>query len=139
MDKSFVTALAAISVALSSAAGQGYDLSSISAVARQVYTSCESISQREGVAIDIRAACACLTGYVGGTMSDRDFEVAAFLLRVGEMTETGVPQAAIEAEIMAFFERGFTEEDVQRVAAAVDAASARGDAICAQFEQSGSV
>jgi hypothetical protein len=139
MRKVVVAACAAIVAASFPAAGQNYDLSSVSAAAIQVYASCESMSQRAGIAVDVRAACACLTGYVGGMMSDRDFEVAAFLLRVGEMTETGVPQAAIEAEIMAFFERGFTQADVQRVAAAVDAASARGDAICAQFEQTGSV
>jgi len=139
MHKALVAAFAAFFAASLPAGGQNYDLSSVSAAARQVFASCESLSRREGVAVDVRAACACLTGYVGGIMTDRDFEVAAFLLRVGDMTETGASPASIEAEIMAFFERGYTEDDVQRVAAAVEAASARGDAVCAQFEQADSV
>lgn len=114
------------------------DLSSVAAIASGVYASCSALSEREGLS-DPRAACACLTGYMGGAMSDRDFEVASVLLRVGEMEESGASEIAIEAEIMAFFERGFTEDDVTRVAAMVDAISARGDALCGQFERRDSV
>ncbi|MFZ5618179.1 MAG: hypothetical protein ACOZAA_12765 [Pseudomonadota bacterium] len=120
------------------AGAQNYQFSSVTASARQVYASCFTMSKRGGLT-DPRASCACITGYMGASMSDRDFEVAGILLRVGEMTETGAAQAAIEAEITAFFERGFTEEDIQRVASTVEQISQRGDSICGQFEQQGSV
>lgn len=132
---------AAASAALlwsSSASAQNYALSSVTESARMVYASCENMSRRAGLA-DARAACACITGYMGASMTDRDFEIAGFLLRVGEMAETGAGDAAIGAEVMAFFERGFTEQDVERVAATVEQISGRGDAICGQFERSPSV
>lgn len=134
-------AFAAIAGALavsSPASAQNYAYSTVAASAQNIYASCARMSQSKGMA-DVRAACACITGYMGGAMSDRDFEVAAFLLRVGEMAESGGPEATIQAEIMAFFERGFTESDVQRVASMVDQMSTRGDAVCGQFEQQGSV
>ncbi len=138
MRITIIAALAAALATTASAYAQNYQLNSVAATARQVYASCLSMSRKEGVA-DPAAACACVTGYMGGSMSDRDFEVASVLLRVGEMTESGASQASIEAEIMAFFERGYTEDDVNRVAAQVEQISARGDAVCGQFEQPGSV
>lgn len=133
-----MAAIASVLTVSATASAQNYAYSSVTASARTIYASCAQMSQKQGMA-DVRAACACITGYMGGAMSDRDFEVASVLLRVGEMTENGTPQATIEAEIMAFFERGFTEADVNRVAAMVDQMSTRGDAVCGQFEQQGSV
>jgi len=135
-----IAALAAGAALLASppAGAQNYAFSSIASSARQVYASCVSISRQQGIA-DPRMACACVTGYMGGALSDRDYEVAAVLLRVGEMTENGASQQAIEAEIIAFFERGFTEADVQRVSSAFDQISARGDTVCKQFESNAAV
>jgi hypothetical protein len=126
------------SASLAPAGAQTYGNAAVTASARNIYAACAQMSQRSGMG-DVRAACACITGYMGGTLSDRDYEVAAILLRVGQMTENGASQDAIDSEIIAFFQRGFTETDVNRVAAAVDQMSARGDAICGQFEQRGSV
>lgn len=131
-------ALAALVMATTTANAENDALSPVTTTARNVYLSCAQVSGRAG-GPDVRASCACITGYMGGAMSDRDFEVVAVLLRVGEMTQSGAPEATIQAEIMAFFERGFTEGDVQRVAAMVDQIGARGDAVCGQFEQKGSV
>lgn len=133
-----MAAVAGVLTVSTTASAQNYAYSSVSASARNIYAACARMTQTQGAA-DVRASCACITGYMGGAMNDRDFEVAAILLRVGEMTESGVPEATIQAEIMAFFERGFTEADVQRVAAMVDQMSTRGDAVCSQFEQQGSV
>jgi hypothetical protein len=136
-----IIALAALAAALTlstPAVAQNYQLNSVTATARQVFASCVSMSRKEGAA-NPAAACACVTGYMAGAMNDRDFEVAKTLLRVGEMTENGTSQATIEAEIMAFFERGFTEADVERVAAQVEQMSSRGDAVCGQFDNPGSV
>lgn len=133
--------LAAFAAALAASApaqAQNFQFSSVTATAQRIYASCVSMSGRSGVA-DPRASCACITGYMGASMNDRDFEVAGILLRVGEMTETGASEQAIEAEIVAFFERGFTEADINRVAATVEQISQRGDAICSQFERAGSV
>ena len=129
-------AFAVVMATTGAANAQNYLPSSVTATAREVYQSCTRVTAGAG---DVRASCACLTGYMGGAMTDRDFEVVAILLRVGEMTESGAAEAAIQAEIMAFFERGFTEADVQRVAAMVNQISSRGDAVCGQFEQKGSV
>lgn len=131
-------AFAAAFLCSAPAGAENYQLSSVSDTARQVYASCMSMTGKKGAA-NPAVSCACITGYMGASMNDRDFEVASVLLRVGEMTENGTSQATIEAEIMAFFERGFTEDDVNRVAATVDQISTRGDAVCGQFEQLGSV
>lgn len=131
-------ALGAVLLTTVTANAQTYSSTSVTATARNIYQSCASVTGRAGAG-DVRASCACITGYMGGAMSDRDFEVVAILLRVGEMTDTGASEAAIQAEIMAFFERGYTEDDVQRVAAMVDQMSTRGDAVCGQFEPQGSV
>ncbi len=136
-----ISAIAALAAAISvstPAGAQNYALSSLPATARSVYQTCAQLTARAG-GVDIRASCACITGYMGGALSERDFEVVAVLLRVGEMTDSGASEASIQAEIMAFFERGFTEQDVQRVAAMIDQITARGDAVCGQFEQQGSV
>jgi len=131
-------AIIAAAIATGSANAQTYASSTLPATARSIYQSCTQVAGGSTGA-DMRASCACITGYMGGAMSDRDFEVVAVLLRVGEMTESGAPEATIQAEIMAFFERGFTESDVQRVSAMIDAVTARGDAVCGQFEPQGSV
>lgn len=138
MRVKIMATIAAAMASAGAAAAQNNQFSAVAETARGVYASCRSLSAREGVA-DARAACACVTGYMGGMMSDRDFEVAAVLLKVGEMTESGASQAAIEAEIMAFFERGFTESDVQRVSSMVETAGARGDAVCGNLDAQGSV
>lgn len=131
-------AIAAVLATTAIAHAQNNMPPSLTATARNVYQSCARVTAGAGAG-DVRASCACLTGYMGGAMSDRDFEVVAILLRVGEMTESGAAESAIQAEIMAFFERGFTEADVQRVAAMVNQISSRGDAVCGQFERQGSV
>lgn len=136
-----IIVIAAVAAAFWSSAPAGaenFQMNSVTATARQVYNSCMSMSQRSGAATPA-AACACVTGYMGASLDDRDFEVASVLLRVGQMTENGASQASIETEIMAFFERGYTEDDVNRVAASVQQISQRGDAVCSQFEQAGSV
>jgi hypothetical protein len=133
-----IVAASVVAALLSPATAQNNQLSGLAETAQGVYASCRSMSAREGFA-DAAAACACVTGYMGGMMSDRDFEIAAMLLKVGEMTENGASEAAIEAAIMAFFERGFTEADVQRVAAMVEAAGARGDAVCGMLDAQPSV
>lgn len=133
-----VAAIAAAVGIISPANAQNYFSSStVVQNARDVYAACARMSTGGG--IDVRASCACITGYMGGAMNDRDFEVAAVLLKIGEMTETGAPQASIDAVIIDFLQRGFTEADVTRVAAMVEQMGARGDAVCGQFEQKGSV
>jgi hypothetical protein len=135
----FVAAAVAAAIAWSApASAQSNQFSSVTAIAGQVYASCVSASRRAGL-YDPRLSCACVTGYMGASMNDRDYEVASVLLRVGEMAETGASQMAIEAEITEFFQRGFTEDDVKRVAATVQQIAARGDAVCSQFESTGSV
>lgn len=131
-------AIAAALLSSAPASAQYNQLSSVTATASQVFSTCVSMSRRGGVS-DPRTSCACITGYMGASMNDRDYEVANVLLRVGEMSETGASQSAIEAEITAFFQRGFTEDDVNRVAATVQQIAARGDAVCSQFERVGSV
>ncbi len=138
MRQFIFAAIAAFLAGLSPASAQN-DLNSIvETSARSIYASCARMSAASGMN-DVRAACACITGYMGGALNDRDYEVAATLLRVGEMAETGASQTAIEAEIMAFFERGFTEADVNRVAGLVQQMGVRGDVVCGQFEPRGSV
>ncbi len=136
-----IVMLAALAAALAGqtpAKAQNYQFLSVAATAQRVYASCLSMSGRSGV-VDPSASCACITGYMSASMNDRDFEVAGILLRVGEMTESGASQQAIEAEIIAFFDRGFTEADITRVASTVEQISERGDAVCGQFERAGSV
>lgn len=106
--------------------------------AREIYQSCSRISAGSGMA-DIRAACACITGYMGGALNDRDYEVAAILLRIGEMSEAGAPDSAIEQEVIGLLQRGYSQADVQRVAALVEQIGARGDAVCGQFQGRASV
>lgn len=120
------------------ASAQYFDSGGVNEAAQRIYRSCVNISETSGMT-DIRAACACITGYLGGTFNDRDFEAAAILLRVGELVETGAPQSAIDAEVVSLFQRGYAEQDVQRIAAMIEQASPRGDAVCAQFQQRGSV
>lgn len=130
-------AIAALSFT-SLAKAETLQLGAVATSARQIYASCLAVSQREGAA-NPAAACACITGYMGASMNDRDFEVASTLLRVGEMSENGASQAAIEAEVLAFINRGFTQADIDRVSAAIQEMSERGDAVCGQFDAPGSV
>lgn len=127
-------AAAAVGLMSTPAFAQNFMPYQVTAIAREVYIACNEVGRREG-SLDPRAACACVTGYMAGAMSDRDFEVASVLLKVGEMTERGAAQSEIEAEILDFFQRGYTQDDVNRVAAQVRQIGARGDAVCSQFER----
>ena len=133
----FAAACAALSLT-APASAQNYQFNSVTSVARDVYSTCVEVSRKNG-SLDAAEACACVTGYMAGAMSDRDYEVASVLLKIGDMAESGASQSEIQAEIIAFFERGFTEADVNRVAATIQAIGSRGDAVCAQFEHRGDV
>lgn len=123
-------AAAAIIAAFGSgASAQTADYSNVAQSAGAVFDFCENTSDGQ----DLTAACACFTGYMGGALGDRDYETMAFLLRIGEMTESGAPQADIEKEIFAYFNRGFTQADVERVAGMIEGMVDRGDAVCGQF------
>ena len=130
---------AAVVVAASTPAGaQNYFASPVTKNARDLYAACASMESRAGIS-DIRASCACITGYMAGSFNDRDFEIVAVLLRIGEMAETGAPQDAIDAEVIAFLQKGYTEQEIQRVSGVIEQIAARGDAVCGQFEKNGSV
>lgn len=123
----------AVFIAAAPANAQYFGGSTVVESAREIYQSCSRISADSGMA-DVRAACACITGYMGGAMNDRDYEVAAILLRIGEMSEAGASDSEIEQEVIALLQRGYSEADVQRVAALVDQIGARGDTVCGQFQ-----
>src|SRR5690606_28186328 len=135
-----VVLAAAVAAAFAAAPvfAQNYAVGSVAATAQEIYTSCLEVGRDSGAA-DPSDACACLAGYLAGALSDRDYEVAGVLLKVGQLMNAGASQSQIEAEIVAFLQRGFTEDDVRRVGGAVEAIAARGQSVCGQFEKNSSV
>ena len=79
------------------------------------------------------AGCACTTGYIGGVMSDREFDIAARVGRIGRLNEQNAPQSQIDAEVNAYFAAGYTEAEAVAMAAKLEALAARGDAICSPY------
>ncbi|MEO1136155.1 MAG: hypothetical protein AAFW68_06035, partial [Pseudomonadota bacterium] len=79
------------------------------------------------------SACACLAGYLGGSMSNRDFDIIGRLGKIGVMIENGASEAAVEAEVSAFFSSGYTQVDADNASATMNAVAAKGDIICAPF------
>ena len=125
---------AAIGVVAAPAQAQQYD---ITRAGLQIYRSCTSLGAGQ-IAGDLKTSCACLVGYYGGIMSDRDLALADILLRAGVLAQRGATQEQIVAEIGADLENGgYTDVDINRVAAAVEQSAARIDLVCAGFQQPG--
>ncbi|GJL93245.1 hypothetical protein [Hyphococcus sp.] len=81
------------------------------------------------------AGCACTAGFVGGAMSEREFDIAARLGRIGQLNMSGATQEAINAEVLAFLNAGYTQADADAVNAKMQSIAAKGDAICAPYEK----
>jgi hypothetical protein len=99
-------------------------------MAQDMYLSCVQAASQQGLA-NPDGSCACAAGYLGGALSDRDFDIASRLTRMGAMVASGASQAEIEAEVAAFQAAGYTEADASRVTQIAQAHTARGNAICA--------
>lgn len=84
------------------------------------------------------AACACTAGFIGGVLTEREFDIAARLGRIAVLSETGASDAEIQAEVNNYFAAGYTEADADYVNAKISAAANRGDAICAPYSSIGS-
>lgn len=81
------------------------------------------------------AGCACTAGFVGGAMTEREYDIAARLGRIGRLNMSGATQDAINAEVMAFISAGYTEADADAVNSKMQSIAAKGDAICAPYEK----
>ena len=126
--------IAAAGVAAAPAHAQQFD---IARAGMQIYESCKAVSSGQ-IAGDLRTSCACLVGYYGGILSDRDLALADILLRAGVMVERGASQDEITAEIGPDIQAGaYSEADINRVAAVVEQAGPRIDQVCAGFQQPG--
>ena len=95
----------------------------------ELYNTCMATDGSEGA----EAACACVTGYMAGAMTDREFDIVARLGRIGTLIEEGQPENVVQAEIAAFFQAGYTQGEADAVSAKMSAMTARGDAVCAPF------
>jgi hypothetical protein len=135
--KHFINVLAAM-VALSMSAvlstAQAQSVADMIDSSFAVYAGCLQSIEDESLSTPDRA-CACLTGYLGGKMSDREYVVLGYVMRVAVMQENGASELQINAVVQELIADGYTLQEVQSVASLIDQYSARGDAICAPFQQ----
>jgi len=98
----------------------------------EVYNSCLAVGGAEANS----AICACVAGYLGGAMNDREYEIMGRLSKIGTLSAEGASEAEIQAEIQAFFAAGFTPAEADAVSAKMNSMTARGDMICAPYATS---
>lgn len=80
------------------------------------------------------AGCACTAGFIGGVLTEREYDIAARLGRLGMLTQSGASESEIQAERDAFYAAGYTDADVENVLSKLQYHTARGDAICSPYE-----
>lgn len=111
-----------------------YHSSSLATSATEMYRACHAFAKRQPTIATPEQACACMAGYMGGALSDRDYDIASRLARVGLMIENGAPQEQVNAEVAAFYAAGYTTQDSERVSALMGQIADRGDAVCGPFQ-----
>lgn len=80
------------------------------------------------------AGCACLAGFIGGVLTEREYDIAARLVRIGSLVENGASEAMIAEEVNAFARAGYTADDADAVTMKLEQETARGNAICSPYE-----
>ncbi len=125
-------ALAAGFGAVQFAPAAAQDYQALQRSSLDLYSTCLSAGGAEANS----AICACIAGYFGGAMSDREYDIVARLGKIGTLIESGAAQPVINAELVAFFAAGYTQGDADAVSAKMEAVTARGDVICAPYANS---
>ena len=88
---------------------------------------------------DASTGCACLSGYFGGAMTNRQFEVAGRLSEIGAAAERGAT-SEVNDLVAAFYAAGYTVEEADEVGAMMSEAFLnRAAAVCSPFDSSNSV
>jgi len=130
--KIIATALTAFAAIMSlPAQAQNYD--ALRSAAVTIYETCAFASDTTS------EACACVAGYYGGLMTDRQFDIAARLARIGMIAEGGGSEAAVNTEVQAYLAAGYTVDEGSAVEALLIGDGLRGEVICGAFEGNASV
>ena len=117
---------------------QNYQYGAVTSAAREIFDSCTDVSGESGFS-DPSGACACVTGYLAGVLSDRDYEAMGLIMKIGALGSRNAPQSEIDVVLEEYFSRGFQSADVERLLNMFEDVKTRGGAVCDQFSASSSV
>lgn len=123
-----VVASAAISLSFPSFAG-AQDAQALRDASVSLYQVCIVASGDAAT----NAGCACTAGFIGGALTEREYEVVARIGEIGVMSESGASEEEIQAAVDLFFADGYTLEEADAANAKLAIAAAKGDAICAPY------
>jgi hypothetical protein len=127
--KIFAAAYAAILLALFAPAS-AQDTQSLRDASIEIYNTCLFAAGEYN-----DAGCACSAGFIGGAMTEREYDIAARLGKIGRMNMSGATQEAVNAEVLAFLSAGYSQADADAVSTKMQSIAAKGDAICAPYEK----
>lgn len=133
MIKKTAGVFAVLTVATLTASASAQDFQALRQASIDVYNTC-AIASETSNAID--PTCACIAGYYGGALTDREFEIVGHLGRIGVLVESGASEDAVNAEIGNFFAAGFTQAEADAASAKMNAVTLRGATICSPYEES---
>jgi len=127
--KLLVAALAALAALIAAAPAGAQDYQMLRRASLDIYDTCI-----EGPDGGNRESCACAAGFFGGALSEQEYDVAGRLARIGGMIARGATEDEINAEYQTFFNAGYTPADAQYVNSRVQSLIAKGNAVCAPYE-----
>ncbi len=130
MFRKTAAAFGALAVMSMSTAAPAQDYQALREASIALYNTCLTAAGAAATS----AGCACTAGFLGGALSEREYDIAARLGTIGTLIEGGASDAEVTAEVAAFFAAGYTEADADIVTAKLDVHTARGNAICSPYE-----
>lgn len=111
--------------------------SPVSRASEAVFDACEASVDEVDTAFESRQVCACIVGYMGASLSDRDYVLFGMLSQVAYLQSTGASQAELQLMSTNIYAAGYTDEDILAMVIWMQnsGAAERSDEVCAMFQQ----
>jgi len=133
-----IIALAGPGSAMQSAAAQLTTYQTpVSQASEAVFDACEASVDEVDTAMDSRQVCACIVGYMGASLTDRDYVLFGMLSQVAYLQGSGASQAELQLMSTKIYASGYTDQDILAMINWMQnsGAAARSVEVCAMFQQ----
>lgn len=100
-----------------------------------VHAGCVVASREETPNFDATEACACFTGFLGGKLTQRQFDILGYIMDAAVAESSGASDAEIQSIVMEMKSKGYSLEELQEVLSVLDQVTKYGDAVCAPFQE----
>lgn len=146
--KKIISGMAAVTFALSSVSATAHGAQStlnsldggyetpLTKSSEAVYAACNASAAQNTPGFDATQACACVVGYMGASLADRDFVLFGMLSQLGLADANGASMAEKQLMVTNIYAAGFTDQDILAMVEWMESGiSYRSDEICAIFQQ----